>query len=238
VIPGIDLRDGQVVRLRHGDLDHTTVYDEDPVAVAERWEAAGAQRLHVIDIDGAMSGEPRHRDVITRIVSAVRMAVQVGGGIRTMDTLRAWLDAGASRVLVGTAAIGDPDFLRLALDTVGESVVVALDARDREVRVSGWRESSGIDLVEAAVQLAEAGVPRLLVTDIGRDGTLDGPNLELVAEVARACGVPVISAGGVASLADIRALAELEPAGVEAAVVGKALYTGDLDLAEALQTVS
>lgn len=220
-----------------GELERSTTFDTDPLAVAERWEAAGARLVHVVDIDGAIQGQPVHREDITRIVTRVNVAVQVGGGIRTRDALLGWLDAGASRVVIGTAAITDPGFLEWAVGAAPEQVVVALDARERELRVSGWRESSGLDLLDTAKRLAGAGVRRLLCTDIGRDGMLQGPNVELMGEVADAAGVPILASGGVSSAEDLKRLAALAPRGVEGAIVGRALYTGDLDLSDALAAV-
>ena len=237
IIPAIDLLDGRVVQLEQGDPERATVYSEDPVAVAGRWEAAGARRLHVVDLDGALAGEPRHRHVITRIVASVDMSVQVAGGIRSVDSVRAWVDAGAARVITGTAALTDRDFLRHALDVAADRLVVALDARDGEVRVSGWQQGSGLDVVQTAVALAADGVRRLLVTDIARDGMLTGPNASLLAEVAGMSGVAVIASGGVSSVEDLVTLSALAPVGVEAAIVGSALYRGDLQLADALEAV-
>jgi phosphoribosylformimino-5-aminoimidazole carboxamide ribotide isomerase len=235
IIPGIDVSRGEVVRLLRGELAEKTVYGGDPAATASRWEDMGAQRLHVVDIDGSHEGRPMNRGPVSEILEMVSVPVQVAGGIRDLETAAAWLELGADRIVIGTAAVRDPSFLREALETFGSSVVVALDARDREVRVSGWTEGSGLDLVETAKRLAGAGVSRFLCTDIGRDGTLQGPNVELLAEVAKAAGVPLIASGGVSSLGDIRALAAV--AGIEGVVVGKALYTGDVQLTEALEAV-
>lgn len=237
VVPAIDLQDGEVVNLVRGELDRSTTFETDPVAVAERWEAAGARLVHVVDIDGAVAGEPRHTEDITRIVARVDVAVQVGGGIRNRETLLGWLDAGASRVVLGTAALRDPDFLEWALTAAPERVVVALDAKDGELQVSAWREASGLDLLDTAKRLAGVGVRRILCTDIGRDGMLSGPNIELMGQVADAAGVPVIASGGVSSAEDLRQLAALAPRGVEGAIVGRALYTGALDLSDALAAV-
>lgn len=236
VICAIDLSKGEVVRVLQGDLARKTVYATDPVAVAERWRSLGAPRLHVVDLDGAVSGEPRHAAVVARIVERIDVPVQVAGGIRSIDSARAWLDAGADRVVIGTKALTDDAFLAEAVSAFGPRLVVAADARDREIRVSGWREGSGEDVVDAARRMATAGVPRLLVTDVGRDGMLTGPAVELYAELVQAAGVPVIASGGVSGPGDLRALARMD--GVEGAVVGRALYTGDLDLRDALEAVA
>ena len=234
LIVAIDLSGGQVVRVSQGRLDDMTVYDDDPVACALRWEDSGATRLHVVDLDGAVAGEPRHREDVARVIGATSIPVQVGGGVRTLDALRGWVDWGADRVVVGTAALTDPIFLGEALDAYGDRLVVALDARDGELRLSGWTKASGLDLVGTAAKLAMDGVRRLLVTDIARDGMLAGPNVPMLAAVAEAAGVPVIAAGGVSSADDVRALAALGPRGVEAAIVGRALYAGTLELRDAL----
>ena len=237
VIPAIDLTEGEVVRVEQGDLTTKTVYDTDPVAVAQRWQDAGAARIHVIDLDGAVAGEPRHREDVARIIAATDVRIQVGGGVRNLEAVRGWVDWGADRVVVGTAAITDPAFLSAALDAYATRIVVALDARDGILQLSGWREGSDRKLVDTALELARAGVRRFLVTDISRDGMLTGPNLDQIASVAEAAGVPVIAAGGVSSVEDLVALAALEPRGVEGSVVGRALYTGAVDLAGSLAAV-
>jgi phosphoribosylformimino-5-aminoimidazole carboxamide ribotide isomerase len=232
VIPAIDVSGGKVVRLVRGDRNATTVYADDPSAMAARWAASGARRIHVVDIDGAFDGSPRNAHAIAELVRAVDVPVQVGGGIRDLDTARELIDLGVDRVVLGTAALTDDAFLRDALGAWPGRVVVGLDSRERELRVAGWAQGSGLDLVETARKLAALGVPRFLCTDISRDGTLEGPNVALLEEVARESGVPVIASGGVSSLDDLRALARVP--GIEAAVVGKALYTGDVSLTEAL----
>lgn len=231
VIPAVDLADGQVVQLEQGDPDRRTVFGDDPVAVAKRWVAAGASRLHVVDLSGAIGGTARHRDEAHAVIAAVDVPVQVAGGIRDLDTARAWLEAGADRVVIGTAAVSDEAFCRKAADELGEALVVALDVRGREVQVAGWTSSSGRDVVEVARAMVEAGVSRVLCTDVGRDGMLTGPNVELMREVVGA-GMAVIASGGVSSVADVAAVAACE--GVEGVVIGTALYRGDIDLAEAM----
>jgi phosphoribosylformimino-5-aminoimidazole carboxamide ribotide isomerase len=236
VIPSIDVMDGRVVRLERGDTSRVTVYSDDPSAVARRWASAGARMIHLVDIDGAVSGEPRNAEAVARAIDAAGVEAQVAGGIRNMLTARSWLEAGAARVVIGTAAFNDPPFLDACVAELGSRLVVAPDARDGEVRLAGWREGSGLELIDAARDLAARGVARLLVTDIARDGVLTGPNLDQLAEVSRASRLPLIASGGVRSVEDLRALAEVD--GVEAAVVGRALYNGDLDLEEALAACS
>ncbi|HVE91385.1 MAG TPA: 1-(5-phosphoribosyl)-5-[(5-phosphoribosylamino)methylideneamino]imidazole-4-carboxamide isomerase [Actinomycetota bacterium] len=234
VIPAIDLCEGQVVRVEQGDLATKIVYDDDPVLVAQRWEEMGAVRIHVVDLDGAAQGRPAHLQDVARVITATSIAVQVGGGIRDLDSVRRWIDWGADRVVLGTAALTDRDFLSSALDLFAQRVVVALDARDGHLRVGGWREDSGLDLLSTAAELAGLGVRRLLCTDISRDGMMSGPNLEQLCEVAQVSGVPVIASGGVSGLDDIRALSAAASRGIEGVVVGRALYAGALELREAI----
>lgn len=233
VFVAVDLAGGRVVRLVRGDMADATVYGDDPVEVALGWEAAGAGWLHVVDLDGATAGEPRNAPAVRRILGAVRVPVQVSGGVRSVAAAETWLDAGARRVVAGTRAL-DPAFLAEAVPRLGDALVAAVDAREGRVRVSGWTRASDLSPVEAARRLAEAGVARLLFTDIGRDGTLAGPNVTATAEVLEAAGVPVIASGGVGSEEDVRALAALAPRGLEGVVVGKALYSGALTLDRAL----
>jgi phosphoribosylformimino-5-aminoimidazole carboxamide ribotide isomerase len=232
VIPAIDLLDGQVVRLERGDTEKRTVYSDDAVAIAKQWEAQGAQRLHVVDLNGAMEGEPRQEELIEQVIKAVDIPVQVGGGVRRVLDVVRWEDVGADRVIIGTAAFRLIDKLDKALDVI----IVALDVRDREVRVSGWREGTGEDVFEAVERLATRGASRFLVTDIRRDGMLAGPNLDLYGEIVAATTCSVIASGGVATIADLRALAGVP--GVEGVIVGKALYAGTIELADALKAVA
>ncbi len=234
VIPAIDLCQGQVVRVEQGDLSLKTVYDDDPVMVAQRWEEMGAARIHVVDLDGAAEGRPAHLQDVARVITATSIAVQVGGGIRDLDSVRRWIDWGADRVVLGTAALTDRNFLAAALDLFAQRIVVALDARNGRLQVGGWREDSGLDLVSTATELAALGVRRLLCTDISRDGMMSGPNIDQLCEVAEAAGIPVIASGGVSGLDDVRRLAAAATCGLEGVVVGRALYAGALGLKEAI----
>lgn len=229
VIPAVDVSEGRVVRVEEGDLSRKTVYGDDPAATATRWASLGAPRIHVVDLDGAVAGEPRNRDALVRLIEQCDVPVQVAGAIRTLDAVTSWRDAGADRVVVGTMAVTDDEFLHDALAVMGDRLVVALDHRDREVRVSGWTKRSGLDLVETAKRMSDKGVARLLVTDISRDGLLRGPDVDTYAELASIA--PVIASGGVSSVADLRALSAV----AEGAIVGKALYAGRIDLREALE---
>ncbi len=227
VIPAIDLRRGRVVRLRRGDPGAATVYGDDPVAVARRFEEAGARRLHVVDLDAAL-GEGENRDAIAAICRAVHARVQVGGGVRSVVAAKELLAAGAARVVLGTRAALDPGFVLEAVAAAGDRVIVALDVRAGRVRVEGWREE-GPPLEEALAALDAAGAPRFLVTAIDADGVLAGPDLELYRAVLARTERAVLASGGVRDAADVRALAQL---GVEGAVVGRALYEGTLRLEE------
>ncbi|MGB9886195.1 MAG: 1-(5-phosphoribosyl)-5-[(5-phosphoribosylamino)methylideneamino]imidazole-4-carboxamide isomerase [Moorellales bacterium] len=234
VIPAIDLRSGRCVRLFQGRADRETVYSDDPVAVARRWEAEGATWLHVVDLDGAFTGRPQNWEVVRQIVAAVSIPVELGGGIRTWEEVEGAIALGVKRVILGTAAVTQPELVRRACAVFGEAVAVSLDAKEGRVAVAGWETTAGASVLDLAISLREWGLARIIYTDVRRDGTLTGPNLEATRAVARASGLKVIAAGGVSSLEDIRALKELEPLGVEGVIVGQALYTGALDLKAAL----
>lgn len=233
--PAIDLRDGRCVRLYQGDYGRETVYGDDPVAQARAFQDAGAQWIHVVDLDAARTGEPVNRDVVAAIASGVDVPVQSGGGVRDEAAARALFDAGVARVVVGTAALEDPDFVRRL--AASHPVAVGLDARGREVAVRGWVEGSGADLFELAVAFADAGVAALVVTEISRDGTLEGPDLDGLSQVLAATDIPVIASGGVGSLDDLRSLAALESAGrrLSGAIAGRALYEGRFSVTEGVE---
>lgn len=233
VIPAIDLRGGRCVRLVQGRLDRETVYGDDPVAVARRWQAAGAEMLHVVDLDGAFGGVPRHLEVIGAIAAATGLPLQVGGGIRDLEAVDRVLGAGARRVILGTAAVEEPALVEEACAHYPGRILVGIDARGGRVAIKGWAEETARPAADLAAEMRERGVEEIIFTDIGRDGTLSGPNLDALREVA-AAGVRVIASGGVAALDDVRRLRALAPAGVCGVIVGKALYTGAIDLAEAI----
>lgn len=231
IIPAIDLRGGNCVRLYQGDYAQETVFSANPLAVAERWQAEGGQRLHIVDLDGAHSGNPANLAAITAITRRLDIPVQVGGGIRSVDMAAGLLDAGAARIVVGTAAVANPDLVAgLCQRFGGERVIVALDARDGLVAIRGWTETSAITATELARRMANLGVLRLLYTDISRDGTLEEPNYDATAALVRDSGLRVLAAGGVGAAAHI---AQLARTGAEAAIIGRALYTGDITLAAA-----
>ena len=232
IIPAIDLRGGNCVRLYQGDYAQETVFSDDPLAVAERWQAEGGQRLHIVDLDGAHSGNPANLAAITAITRRLTIPVQVGGGVRSADTAAGLFDAGAARVVVGTAAVSNPELVEELCRRFGsERVVVALDARDGLVAIRGWTETSAITATDLAHRMADLGVVRLLYTDISRDGTLEEPNYAATAALVQDSGLAVLSAGGVGAAEHV---ANLVPTGAEAAIIGRALYTGDITIAEAL----
>jgi phosphoribosylformimino-5-aminoimidazole carboxamide ribotide isomerase len=236
--PAIDLLNGQAVRLYQGDYARETVYNNDPVAQAKVFADAGARWIHVVDLDAARTGSPLNRGVIAAICDAVDVPIQTGGGVRSEEAADALFDAGVARVVLGTAALENPDLVRAL--AARHAVAVGLDARGREVAVRGWEEGSGKDLLDVARGFADAGVEALIVTEIGRDGTLEGPDLDGLGEVLEATELPVIASGGVGTLADIVALEALRSAGrrLSGAIVGRALYEGAFTLQDALGAVS
>jgi len=233
IIPAIDVRGGRCVRLFQGRFDAETVYGDDPAAMATRWAGEGARRLHVVDLDGAAEGAPRNHAAIAAILKAVAIPVQVGGGLRDLKTIETYLEAGAARVVLGTRAALDPEFLREVCGYFPGRVVVAIDARDGRVAVNGWLEATDRAALDVAREASDAGAAALLYTDIRRDGTQQGPNLEALEAVARATPTPVIASGGISTREHVRAASRI--AGVEAAVVGQALYQGTLTLREAIE---
>ncbi|MGQ9557778.1 MAG: 1-(5-phosphoribosyl)-5-[(5-phosphoribosylamino)methylideneamino]imidazole-4-carboxamide isomerase [Desulfurispora sp.] len=234
VIPAIDLREGRCVRLVEGRLDAETVYSDDPVAMAAAWQAQGARWLHVVDLDGAFAGKPKNLEVIREIICSVQIPVQVGGGIREMGAIEELLALGAGRVILGTVAIYRPELVQEACRRFGERVLVGIDARDGKVAIEGWGVTAQKDALELALEMKKIGVSRIVFTDIWRDGKLVGPNLQAIADLARASGLKIIASGGVSTLEDIVAVKGLAPLGVEAVIVGKALYAGTVTLAQAL----
>jgi phosphoribosylformimino-5-aminoimidazole carboxamide ribotide isomerase len=233
IFPAVDLKGGRCVRLRQGRMDAVDIYGDDPVAVARRWAADGAAWLHLVDLDGAVEGRPVNRDVIDRILDDVRVKIQVGGGIRTLEQMAGYLDRGATRVVVGTSVIEQPDFIQQAVARFPGRVVVSLDAKGDELYVDGWTRSSGRRLADVVQQLAAAGVTQLILTDIQRDGMLRGVDAGRLRERVGTLPLPVIIAGGVSSLEDLVTLSQV--AGVNGAIIGKALYTGAIDLKAAIE---
>ncbi len=235
VIPAIDLKGGRCVRLLQGDFDKETVFSTDPGAVAREWERAGAPRIHVVDLEGAASGRSENPEAVARILESVKVPVQLGGGVRNMEALEGWLRLGVGRVVLGTAAVEDPVFVRESCGRFGEGVVVGIDARDGRVAASGWKRTTDVEAMQLVERVKELGAHRIIYTDISRDGTMSGPNFESVRQVASRAGMPIIASGGVSSIEHLKSLRNL---GVEGAIVGRALYTGDVDLAKAIRAVS
>ena len=234
VIPAIDIRAGKCVRLLQGRFDQETVFADDPVETAVYWQSLGAKRLHVVDLDGAKTGSPGNADIVSRIAWTLDIPVQLGGGIRSVETAQAMLDLGVERVVIGTSAVLDRDFARTMFETLGDQVILGLDASDGFVATHGWQQVSDLRAVDFAREMEKLGARRIIHTDISRDGMLEGVNLPAMEEMARAVSIPVIASGGVTTIEDIRNLRKLEPLGIEGVITGKALYTGSLDLREAI----
>jgi phosphoribosylformimino-5-aminoimidazole carboxamide ribotide isomerase len=237
IYPAIDLRGGHCVRLTEGDFSRETVYGDDPVAMARRWIGDGARWLHVVDLDGARAGAPVQAGVVARICRAVDVPVQVGGGLRDEAAVRTVLDAGAARAIVGTVAVRDPDLCERLCTAFPGRIVVGIDARDGIARVSGWEEGSSLAATDLAATMAKRGATAIVYTDIARDGTEQGPNVEETAKVAQAARIPVVASGGVGSLAHVRAVQARTADGIEGLIIGRALYTGALSLRDALAAI-
>ncbi len=238
VFPAIDLKGGQVVRLAEGDMDRATVYGDDPAAQAMLFAEAGAQHLHVVDLDGSFAGRAVNAEAVESIVRTFPGHVQLGGGIRNRETVERWFDLGVARIVIGTAALKDPDFVKGAARDFPGGIVVAVDARDGFVATDGWAEKSDMEVIDLARRFEDAGVASLLFTDVGRDGLLKGCNVQATVDLARATDIPVIASGGVAGIADIRMLAIHAVDGIEGVITGRALYDGRLDLATAIAVAS
>ena len=234
VFPAIDLKGGQVVRLAEGDMERATVYGDDPVAQALAFAEAGAEHLHVVDLDGAFAGRAVNREVVEAIVDAFPGYVQLGGGIRDARAVEGWFDLGVARVVIGTAALKDPDFVKQMARVFDGGIVVAVDARNGFVATEGWADVSEVRIEDMARRFEDAGVASLLFTDVGRDGLLKGCNIDATVELARSTRIPVIASGGVKGLDDIRMLALNVEEGIEGVITGRALYDGRLDLATAI----
>ena len=234
IIPAIDLRNGKCVRLFQGDYGQETIFSDDPVSVALRWQSEGARRLHIVDLDGAAKGEPSNLEAIEDIIAAIDIPVQVGGGIRSIETIEQLFAAGVERAILGTVAVEKPDLVKEACQRFGEQIIISIDAKDRMVATRGWLQKSTVTASELASKMIELGVMRFIYTDISRDGTLTSPNFEAIAELLSQVNVPVIAAGGISSVQHLTRLAEL---GVEGAIVGKAIYTGDVKLGEAFKAI-
>ena len=233
IIPAIDLKDGRCVRLKQGDMSTATVFSDDPVAMAKHWAAQGAKRLHIVDLNGAVAGRPKNEKVIRGMIAAVgdKVAIQLGGGIRDLDAIESYIDAGVTYVIVGTAAVKNPGFLSDACYAFPGHVIAGLDAKDGKVAVEGWSKMTGHDVVDLAKKFEEYGVEAIIYTDIGRDGMMSGVNIDATLKLAQALKTPLIASGGLNSIADVQAIcSKLVPEGVIGAIAGRALYEGKLDL--------
>lgn len=233
--PAIDLKDGQCVRLREGRMDRATIFNRDPGAQARTFEDQGFKWIHVVDLDGAFAGKTANAGAVARILSTVSVPVQVGGGVRTLESVAYWIDAGAQRVILGTAAVRNPAFVREAAREYPERIAVGIDAREGRVAVAGWAEQTEIDAIELAKKFEGAGIAALIVTDIGRDGLKKGVNVDFTGAMTDAVTIPVIASGGVRDVNDIHALRERRGRAIAGAILGRALYDGDIDPAEALE---
>ena len=234
IIPAIDLHRGKCVRLRRGERDQETIYSHDPAAVARNWQEAGAMRLHVVDLDGAFEGKPVNSSTISAIASAVDIPVQLGGGIRDRITAEKAFGLGVSRIILGTAAVEQPDLLKELVSLYGSRVLVGIDARNGVAAIRGWVEGSTRRAVDLAQEMEQYGVSEIIYTDISRDGMLEGPNMEAMHEMARSLNIPVIASGGVSSLEDLLRLQTLEELGISGVIVGQALYSGCIELESAI----
>jgi phosphoribosylformimino-5-aminoimidazole carboxamide ribotide isomerase len=237
LFPAIDLKDGLCVRLEQGDMARATVFNRDPAAQAHAFETQGFRHLHIVDLDGAFAGKPMNVAAVERILEAVGLCVQLGGGIRDMGTIEGWLEKGVNRVIIGTAAVRDPALVKLAARRFPSRVAVGLDARDGKVAVEGWAETSELSALEIAQRFEDAGVAAIIYTDVARDGMLKGVNWDATIALAEAIEIPVIASGGLASIDDLKVMTEPRAQRLEGAIVGRALYDGRLDPAAALQMI-
>lgn len=234
IFPAIDLRGGKCVRLFKGDFDQETVFSDQPAEVAQQWQAQGAQFLHLVDLDGARAGHSENLATVRKILAAVTIPVELGGGIRTLENIDEVLALGVRRVILGSVAVRDPELVAAACAKYGDRIVVGIDAKDGIVAVDGWGVSGDVDVITLAKRMKQAGVRTIIYTDISRDGTLAGVNVEATAKLARESGVHVVASGGVRDVGDIEALKSYEKDGIEGVIVGKSIYTGSLSLPEAL----
>jgi phosphoribosylformimino-5-aminoimidazole carboxamide ribotide isomerase len=233
--PAIDIRNGKCVRLLQGDKDRETIYSADPVSIAKRWQSQGATFLHIVDLDGAFTGHSLNEASITGILQNIHIPVQLGGGIRTIGDINRWLSLGVARVIIGTAAVQNPDMVHQAINRWdSDHIMVGIDARDGEVVVKGWETGSACTVDEVALSMKDAGVTRIVFTDIARDGMMTGPNIASTSALARSSGLQIIASGGVSSMNDLTSIEAISSEGIDGAIIGKALYEGVIDLSEAV----
>jgi phosphoribosylformimino-5-aminoimidazole carboxamide ribotide isomerase len=238
IIPALDIKDGHCVRLKQGKMDQATVFSDDPVSMAKHWKSEGARRLHVVDLNGAAAGKPKNEGVIRSILEALgdSLPVQLGGGIRDLDTIERYLDLGVAYIIIGTAAVKNPGFVQDACTAFSGHIMVSLDAKDGKAAVEGWSKMTGHDVVDLGKKFQDYGVEAIIYTDIGRDGMLTGVNVEATLKLARELHVPVFASGGLTSLADVEALCGIESEGITGVVTGRAIYQGTLDFKKAQET--
>ena len=235
LIPAIDLKDGHCVRLKQGDMEQSTIFSEDPADMALQWVNKGARRLHLVDLNGAFAGKPQNYSAIRSILKAVGddIPVQLGGGIRDLDTIEKYIDGGIRYIIIGTAAVKNPGFLKDACSAFGGHIIVGLDAKDGKVATDGWSKMTGHEVIDLAKKFEDYGVESIIYTDIGRDGMLSGINIEATVKLAQALSIPVIASGGLSNMQDIEKLCAVEDEGVEGVICGRAIYSGDLDFEKA-----
>ena len=238
IIPAIDIKGGRCVRLYQGKMEQETVYSENPLEVAQMWQDMGASMLHIVDLDGAVTGEPVNFKIIEKIISSLAIKTQVGGGIRNKETVEQYMNAGAGRIIIGTAAANNLEFVWSITGFYTARIVIGIDAKDGMVAVKGWTEVSEIDAIDLAKKFEGIGIASIVYTDISRDGTLTGPNIKSIERFASSVRIPVIASGGVSKIDDIKALCGIRHAGVEGIIVGKALYSGAVDLREAIKAAA
>ncbi len=235
IIPAIDLKGGKCVRLCQGDMDKTTVYANNPAEMAKTWESMGALRIHVVDLDGAVAGSPQNRDAVRSILSAVSIPIQLGGGVRNLETVKEYFSLGVDRIILGTAAIKNPRLLEESCDAYPRRIIVGIDATNGMICVQGWTETTAMTAVRLIQRVEHLPLAAIVFTDIQRDGMLIGPNIESTAQIARSTSIPVIASGGVSRKEDLEALLSIEQYGISGVIIGRALYTGALDLRECIR---
>ncbi|MDU0809828.1 MAG: 1-(5-phosphoribosyl)-5-[(5-phosphoribosylamino)methylideneamino]imidazole-4-carboxamide isomerase [Burkholderia sp.] len=240
LIPAIDLKDRQCVRLKQGDIDEVTIYSDNPSSTARKWLNLGAQRLHLVDLNGAFTGEPKNIEIIEEILDEINneIPVQLGGGIRSLETIKKYLDAGISYIIIGTAAVKDPTFLQEACRLFAGNIIVSLDAKNGKVAIDGWSKLTQYKVVDLALKFKDYGVESIVYTDINRDGMLQGINIDSTANLAREVGIPIIASGGLSSLNDIEKLYEVENSGIQGVICGRAIYSGNIDFSTAQRHIN
>ena len=238
IIPAIDIKGGRCVRLFQGKMNQETVYSDDPVSVAKRWEDEGAEFLHLVDLDGAVSGVPKNKEIIGNIIKAVKIPVEVGGGIRNIDRIKEYISMGAQKVIIGTTALENPELVHEACKMHSDKIMVGIDAKNGQVAVRGWKDVTGTSASALAKKFEGMGVSGIIYTDISRDGTLSGPNIDSIKSFAESIDIPVIASGGVSNINDIKNIMKLTKHGVTGVIVGKAIYSGTVNLREAIELCS